>query len=157
MGVSRGHKLKMKHPTILWFCHNVEWWKSIFEIWNSTWPNIFDKNHLSWHCKYWLTLLRKGCDDSVYRETWLHLHSIKRHIVGTNEIFSKEWQMSGHMIIFSWKWAFWALQAGRIPKNTVCNFWGCFFHIFMIKKTLQLFSLILWKCISFGKNGLKIS
>ena len=55
----------------------------------------------------------------------------------SNEILSKEWQNPGHVIVFSRKWAFWALQAERAPKK---NFWAkifnlrVFFYVFMVKK-----------------------
>ena len=56
----------------------------------------------------------------------------------TNEILSKEWQKPGQVIIFSWKWAFWAVQAGSIPKKYLklkyATFEGGFFHICMGKK-----------------------
>ena len=51
-----------------------------------------------------------------------------------NKILSKEWQKPGHVIIFSRKWAFWAVQADSIPNKgfiaKVCYFWGrfLFFH-----------------------------
>ena len=52
------------------------------------------------------------------------------HIVGTNEILSKEWQKKGHVI--SQKQAFWVAQADSIPKKdsffkSYATFGGGFF------------------------------
>ena len=47
-------------------------------------------------------------------------------------------QGPGHVMVFSRKWAFSALQAGKIPKKKklakLSNFWRVFFHVFMAKK-----------------------
>ena len=53
--------------------------------------------------------------------TWAVLRQCNCATLSPNEILSKEWQKPGHVIIFSQKWGFWAVQAGweREKKNKV--------------------------------------
>ena len=78
---------------------------------------------------------------TMFWGTMWTVNSVTGHhesIIAYNEILSKEWQKPGHVIIFSRKWAFWAVQAGSIPKKNhlakVYYFWGFFFHVFVGKK-----------------------